>query len=151
MRLAATAASMSRDPSTQVGAVIVRPDKTIASTGFNGFPRGVDDSPARYEDRDLKYRLVVHAELNAIVSARTPLDGCVLYATLQPCCECAKAIVQAGIAAVVALPPFGDAAERWKTDHAYAALMFREAGVAHYIVLADNTLVRLDAVEADAQ
>src|SRR4029079_7987520 len=106
-------ARKSKDPSTKVGCVIIRPDRTQASAGFNGFPRGVEDTPERYADREIKYGLVVHAEANAIVTAREPLHGYTLYCTHSPCCECAKLIVQAGIARVVAPAPSDDLRTRW--------------------------------------
>jgi dCMP deaminase len=69
-------AAKSKDTSTKVGAVVVRPNQSVASTGWNGFPRGVLDTAARYENRETKYRFVCHAEANAITSAREPLEGC---------------------------------------------------------------------------
>lgn len=117
----------SRDPSTQVGAVIVRPDRTIASVGFNGFPRGTSDDPALYADREVKYQRVVHAEINAILSAREPLSGYCLYvAPLHPCSQCAAAIIQSGIKRVVAQTSNrADWADRFKM----AKQLFDEAGV----------------------
>lgn len=124
----------SRDPSTKVGAVIVRPDKTIASVGFNGFPRGVADLDERYADRPTKYRMVVHAEANAIVSAREPLHGCSLYVhPLFPCSSCAALAIQAGIVRVATPPPEGDL-ERWRESFEASAEMFVEAGVAFDLV-----------------
>ena len=47
---------------------------------------------------------MVHAELNAILNARGKnLKGARLYVDLFPCNECAKAIIQSGIAEVVYL------------------------------------------------
>lgn len=95
----------SKDPSTKCGAVIVRPNRTIASLGYNGFPRGIDDSPAIYADREAKYARVVHAEMNAILSCTERPQGFTLYTFSQgwgPCCDrCAAHIIQAGITRVV--------------------------------------------------
>lgn len=102
LTLAGEVAKWSKDPSTQVGAVIFRPDLTIVSMGFNGFPRGTDDAPELYENRAIKYERVIHAELNAILSAREPLKGYSIATTLYPCSRCAGAIIQAGLARVVA-------------------------------------------------
>lgn len=77
-KLCDAAASMSKDPSTKVGAVIVRPDKTTLGPAWNGFPRGCDDGPELYADRDTKLRRIVHAEMNAVVSA-----GCFLRPGLR--------------------------------------------------------------------
>ncbi len=101
LELAKHVAQWSKDPSTQVGAVIVDDLRRIVSVGYNGFPRGVVDSAERYEDRKQKYALVVHAEANAILSPQQSVRGCTLYATLHPCEECAKLVVQAGLTRVV--------------------------------------------------
>ena len=124
--LAATVARWSRDPSTRVGAVIVRPDRTVSSMGYNGFPRGVSDIDERYNDRPTKYQFICHAEANAIVSAHEPLVGHTLYATLFPCNECAELIIQSGIKTIVA-PKEGN--ERWTDSHKVASQMFEEAKV----------------------
>lgn len=93
--LANLVGSWSKDPSTKVGAVIVRPDRTIASVGYNGFPRGVDDTYTTREDKLLR---TVHAEANAILAAREPLHGYTLYVTpLHPCANCTGLIIQSGI------------------------------------------------------
>jgi dCMP deaminase len=123
-------ATRSKDPSTQVGAVIVRPDRTIAAVGYNGFPRGVDDEPERYAHRPTKLLMTVHAETNAILTAREPLHGCTIYvAPLHPCAACAGVIVQAGIARVVT--PWSKAIRpaAWADSFRAAETMFREAGI----------------------
>jgi dCMP deaminase len=97
-------ATRSKDPSTQLGCVIVGPAHEIRSTGYNSFPRGIrDDVPGRAE-RPEKYLWVEHAERNAIYNAAragTALEGCTLYVELMPCMDCARGIVQAGIVEVV--------------------------------------------------
>lgn len=97
-------ARRSKDPSTQVGCVIVGPAHEIRSTGYNSLPRHVDDNaPERFE-RPEKYLWFEHAERNAIYNAAragTPLEGCTIYTDLMPCMDCARAIVQAGIVEVV--------------------------------------------------
>ena len=128
--LAQSVAGWSRDPSTQVGAVIVRPNRTIASIGYNGFPRGVCDLSQRLQDREEKLAMTVHAELNAILAAREPLHGFTLYVwPFHPCASCAAAIIQAGITEVVAPIAPADVAERWKRSLRIAQTMFDEAGV----------------------
>ncbi len=130
IELARHIATWSKDPSSKVGTVIVDPDRRIISTGYNGFPMGVSDNPRRYDNRDLKYRLIVHAEPNAILQARTDLTGCVLYSWPFPTCErCAGLIIQAGIVRVVS-PPCPDArADRWAHSIIVARGMYQEAGV----------------------
>lgn len=125
--LASHVAGWSKDPSTKVGAVIVRPDKTVASIGFNGLPRGVEDSDTRLHDRQLKYPMTVHAEVNAILHAREPLHGYTIYvAPLNPCSNCAAAIIQSGIKRVMAMAQINP---RWEESNALAQTMFEEAGV----------------------
>ena len=69
-------------------------------------PMGCNDEDFPWNVRegalnDTKYAYVVHAELNAILNATTPLKGCTLYVTLYPCNECTKAILQSGIKEIV--------------------------------------------------
>ena len=106
MGIATLAAMRSKDPSTQVGACIVNQDKRIMSMGYNGMPRNCNDDEfpwGREEDHfNSKYLYVCHAEFNAILNCdRGNLRGCTVYVTLFPCNECAKAIIQSGIAEVV--------------------------------------------------
>jgi dCMP deaminase len=102
LELAKHVSSWSKD-TTQVGAVIVEPyTKKVVGLGYNGFPRGVNDDPSRYTDRDTKLKFVCHAELNAILNANGPVAGCDIYVyptMMNPasCPECSKAIVQSGI------------------------------------------------------
>lgn len=130
MDLAFFVAQWSKDPSTKVGSVIVRPDKTIASTGYNGFPRGVEDLEERYNDRPTKLLYTVHGETNAILSAKEPLHGYSLFVTGCPCNECAKNIIQSGITTVV-FPKdnYFSTSERWKDSVAATRTMFKEADV----------------------
>jgi len=102
--LAEAVSFKSKDTSAKVGAVIVAPDLVVVATGYNGFPRGVDDAPALLNDQREKLERVCHAELNAIVNATrssTALKRCTIYVNKFPCYECCKAIVQAGITRIV--------------------------------------------------
>lgn len=106
MGVAMLAARRSKDPNTQVGACIVSPDNIIISTGYNGMPKGCSDDEFPWErtGEETKYPYVVHAELNAILNANgRDLRGSRLYVALFPCNECAKAIIQSGVAEVVYL------------------------------------------------
>lgn len=128
--LARYVATASKDPSTQCGAVIVDASRRVVSLGYNGFPRGVDDSQERYADREVKLRMVAHAEANAILFAGRPLSGCTLYTyPFQPCAGCAKLVIQSGIRECVAPVTPADLLERWGVDLSAAWLMFAEAGV----------------------
>lgn len=130
IKLAQEISTWSKDAGTRVGAVIVRPDRTICSVGFNGFPRGVEDNPSAIANRDTKLLRTIHAELNAILSAKEPLAGYSLFVwPFQPCAQCAAAIIQAGIADVYC--PYNDhlAHERWSESFKAALQMFDEAEV----------------------
>jgi len=105
MALAHLSSKRSKDPSTQVGAVIVDENHKIVSIGYNGMPRGINDETIPWEREgdflNTKYPYVVHAELNAILNSPRSVNGCTCYVTLFPCNECAKAIIQSGIKKVV--------------------------------------------------
>ncbi len=127
--LAREVSTWSKDPSTKVGAVIVRPDKTIAALGFNGFARGMSDAPELYADRDKKLMRVVHAEENAIISAAEKLHGYTLFCTLLPCAHCALLVIQSGIRCVVAPEPSAAHVERWGKHFEETREMLHEADV----------------------
>ena len=122
-------ALLSKDPSTKVGAVIFDPKRRLVSAGYNGFARGIEDSAERLEDRATKYKLVLHAEKNAIMFATAPLDNCTLVVT-HPCCsQCAALVIQAGIKHVVWPQPTFEFVTRWADDLALTHQQFLEAGV----------------------
>ena len=95
----------SKDQSTQIGAVIVGIDNEVLSTGYNSFPRGLDDNRPERQERPQKYFWMVHAEINAIVNAARigiPIKNSIIYLTCGlPCADCAKAIINAGIKKIV--------------------------------------------------
>lgn len=127
LELAKLVSKWSKDPSTKVGAVIVDPLRRIVSLGYNGFARGVEDSEERYNNREEKYKLVVHAERNAIIFATRSLQGCTIYTyPFMPCAPCAGMIIQSGIGRVVAPK---DANPRWQEDFKLTRKMFEEAGL----------------------
>jgi dCMP deaminase len=131
LALAKEVATWSKDPSTQVGAVTVGAKKEVLSQGFNGFPRGIKDTPERYNHRETKYKFVVHAEMNAIYNATysgTSLDGATLYTYGLPICsECAKGIIQVGIKKVVIEK--SKELDNWNESLRLSKEMFAEAGV----------------------
>ena len=127
------AAEKSKDPSTKIGAVLVR-DNHIISTGFNGFPIGVLDKKNRYADREVKYDLVVHAEDNSVLSAaRFGIStlGTILYTQGVPCNECAKSVIQAGVKKVVYHTqwPLLTNSISWVEACKISSIMLEEAGV----------------------
>lgn len=127
LRRAALVAESSKDPSTRVGAVIVDGMRRPVSDGYNGFPMGVADTPGRLNDRETKLKLILHAELNAVLFANRDLDGCAVYTwPFMPCSRCAAALIQKRVNRVVS---FAGAPRRWAGDFALAAEMFAEVGV----------------------
>jgi dCMP deaminase len=124
--LAKYISTWSKDPSTKCGSVITDKYNRIISTGFNGFPQGIQDD-ARLKDRDTKYEMIVHAEQNSILFAKQDLHGCSIYTwPYQPCSVCAAVIVQAGIQRVVS-PQIS--AKRWEASFKLANDMFKEANI----------------------
>ena len=117
----------SKDPSTKFGAVIVDQDRRIVSTGYNGFAKGIEDKEDLLLDREKKYKLIVHGEMNAIVFAQRSLKGCTLYTTpLLPCSTCASVVIQSGITRVVSWTTDNP---RWLESIELSQQMFVEAGV----------------------
>jgi dCMP deaminase len=128
MEVAQKASEKSKDPSTQVGAVIVDYENRLVSLGYNGFARGMLDAPAYYENREYKYDRIVHAEINAILFAeRSRLEGSTLYTfPFLPCHRCAVLVIQAGIEKVVS---YQDDTERWQESFNKTLSYLKEAGV----------------------
>jgi dCMP deaminase len=131
LEMARLVSTWSKDPSTQVGAVITR-GQFVVSLGFNGHPKGVADTPDRLENREAKYRTIIHAEMNAILTAKQDLEGCTIYVwPFMPCSQCGSAVVQAGIKRVVAPKSDND---RWAESFAFTTEIFHEAGVELVII-----------------
>lgn len=131
LHLAQVHSELSKDPSTKVGAIIVNGDRQILSSGFNGFPRGIEDTEERLNNRDTKLKLVVHAEQNAICAAAwngTRLLNGKMYITHAPCSRCSLEIIQSGVY-TVKHPPISWMPERWQEDMYFAQRLLREAGI----------------------
>jgi len=127
-------ATLSKDPSTKVGAVLFDEKRRIVSAGYNGFARGVADTDKRLSNRDVKYRLVLHAEKNAILFATGPTHGCTMVVTHPCCAQCAALIIQAGVAHVMWPKPAAEFEERWRQDLVLTREQFTEAGVSIFEV-----------------
>ncbi len=128
--LAEQIATWSKDPSRGVGAVIVSPMRQVIATGYNGLPRGFADLPERLQ-RPVKYDIIVHAEMNAIVQcARNAVSpvGATLYSSFSPCVNCALSIVQAGIERVVTWA-IEEGDEHWNDSIAKSIVLFEETGI----------------------
>jgi len=120
----------SKDPSRKIGAIAVR-NRKILSTGYNGFPKGIEDSEERYSNRELKYQYVVHAEMNCIYNAAEngiSLRDSTLYIWGLPVCgDCALGIIQAGVSRVVSVSE--GTPDRWIEAIGKTNEIFKEAGV----------------------
>jgi dCMP deaminase len=141
LEMAVKHSGMSKDPNTKVGAVIVGPDREVRAVGFNGFPRGVEDTPERLNDRELKLDLIVHAEMNAILAASmvgVPLKGCSLYLAAtdksgeiwggEPCCRCVVGIIQTGIREIVSYAP-KNGPTKWASSLLLSRGLIKEVGI----------------------
>jgi dCMP deaminase len=114
LELASLVASWSKDPSTKAGGVIIRPDRTVVSVGFNGFPKNMPDNPEWYANREEKYSRVVHCEINAMIHSYENLKGYTLYTfPFAPCDRCVVQMLQAGIVRFIFPEPTADALTRW--------------------------------------
>jgi dCMP deaminase len=130
-------AAKSKDESTKIGCVVVGPDNEIRTTGYNSFPRGIDDSIASRQTRPEKYFFMEHAERNAIYNAArigVSLKNCRLYVDRHPCDGCARGIVQSGIREVIIDADADSFKEqgfndRWKESIGYARQILDEAKV----------------------
>lgn len=136
LKIAREISTWSKDPSKQIGAVLVGGQKQIISQGYNGFPRGVNDTKERYVNREEKYKFMVHGEANCVYNAihnGCALRGSTIYVSGLPVCsECAKLIIQTGISRVVmdTLPTEAKPGQiDWAESSKLAILMFNEAGV----------------------
>ena len=126
LEMAELVGSWSKDPSTKVGAVIVDDDRRVISLGYNGFPKGVADNE-RLEDREEKYKMIVHAERNALLFSNSDLTNCTMFTyPFMPCPVCAGMIIQSGIKRVVSVESNN---ERWEKDFAISRKMFNEAEI----------------------
>jgi dCMP deaminase len=126
LELARFISNWSLDPSTKVGAVISDKHNRVVSIGYNGFPKGIKDDE-RLNDRETKYKIIVHGEINAITFANRNLENCTLYTyPFEPCPRCAGIIIQSGIKRIVA--PINKI-DRWENDFKLSRQLFNEANI----------------------
>ncbi len=140
LALAKQISQWSKDPSTKIGAIAVGEKGQVLAQGFNGFPRGIDDSDDRYYNKETKYKYVVHAEMNVIFNATyngVSLDGATLYITGLPACsDCAKGIIQVGIKRVVMEKT--ELPEHWQDSCKFTEKLFQESGVEYVFISTNN-------------
>jgi dCMP deaminase len=130
LRIAHEVLTWSKDPGTKVGCVLVK-DKRIIATGYNGFPANLSDALPRYNDREYKLAITIHAEKNALFNAAkngANTEGCSAYVTFPPCSQCAAALIQAGVKLVFCPNP-KSAPERWQKTLTTGSDILTEAGV----------------------
>jgi dCMP deaminase len=132
LRVANTLAEWSKDRSRGVGCVIVGPKGDIRATGYNGFPRGVNDDISDRHNRPQKYLWTEHAERNAIYNAAregVSLSGCTMFLPWFPCADCARGIIQSGISTLVCgqRPDMND--PKWGDGFSVVGEMLNEAGL----------------------
>lgn len=126
LELAKLVSTWSKDPSTKIGAVIAD-GKFLVSIGYNGFPVGLKDSDERLYDRDVKYKYIIHGDMNAILNASRSVNGCTMYTyPFMPCSRCAVHIVQSGISRVVSIL---DTPDNWRHDIVLSENVFHEVGI----------------------
>jgi dCMP deaminase len=135
IKLAKEVSTWSIDPSTKVGCVLVK-NKRVISTGYNGFPKNISDNFDRLMDREQKYEITVHAEVNAVTTAAlhgVSTEGSTTYITLMPCSRCASVLINAGVTAVCVLanPVIPD---RWLSNFILASKLLAEAGVTYQTI-----------------
>lgn len=131
MNLAEHVSGWSKDRSAKVGCVIVGPHHEVRATGYNGFPRGSDDTVEDRHQRPLKYKWVEHSERNAVANAArcgTSLNGCTAYTPFFPCTDCGRLLAQSGIVKIVTLEPDWTH-ERWGSDFKVSLEILEESGV----------------------
>lgn len=135
LRLAQEVASWSIDPSTKVGCVLVR-NRRVVSTGYNGFPKNISDNFERLMDREKKYEITVHAEVNAVTTAAlhgVSTEGCNAYVTFSPCSHCAAVLINAGIQEVYVVGG-SIIPDRWLSNFITASNLLAEAGVLYKVL-----------------
>ncbi len=140
LELAKEVSTWSKDPSSKIGVIAVGSKGQVLAQGYNGFPRGIEDTKDRYEDKELKYKYIVHGEMNVIYNANyngVSLDGATLYVTgLPTCSNCALGVIQVGVKRVVM--EITDIPPKWKDSWELTQKLFQEAGV-EYDFISTNT------------
>ena len=126
-------AMRSKDESTHIGAVIVGTNNEVRATGYNSFPRGIDDTVPERQERPEKYFWFAHGEINAVAQAAMvgiPVGGCKIYTNGMPCTGCAKYLINAGIKEVIVDKAWdADNAEKWSDEARRSMEMFDESEV----------------------
>lgn len=127
LEMAQLISTWSKDPSTKVGSVITDKNHKVVSIGYNGLPSSIPDYQSILENREEKYKFIIHAETNAILTANTSVKGCTVYTyPFLPCTNCASMVIQAGIVRVVS---FRCVDNRWSVKLNDSKRLFEIAGI----------------------
>ena len=135
LRLAKEVSTWSIDPSTKVGCVLVK-NKRVISTVYNGFPKNISDNFDRLLDREKKYEITVHAEVNAVTTAAlhgVSTEGSIAYVSFSPCSRCAAVLINAGISEVY-VTGGSIIPDRWLSNFITASTLLAEAGVSYEVI-----------------
>jgi dCMP deaminase len=135
LRLAKEVSTWSIDPSTKVGCILVK-NKRVISTGYNGFPKNISDNFDRLLDREKKYEITVHAEVNAVTTAAlhgVSTEGSIAYVSFSPCSRCAAVLINAGISEVY-VTGGSIIPDRWLSNFITASTLLAEAGVSYEVI-----------------
>lgn len=126
-------ASLSKDESTHIGAIVVGQDNEIRSVGYNSFPRGINDNVSERQERPEKYHWFAHAEANCVANAAlcgVSLKGCGMYTNGIPCTTCVHMIINSGISEVIVDRKWNDNNyNQWVEQAERTKIMFAEAGI----------------------
>jgi dCMP deaminase len=130
LELAQHISTFSKDPSTKVGAVIFDDNNRVISMGYNGLPQKISDTDQRYDNRELKYKIIIHAEMNAILFSKKDLTNCSIATwPFLSCSNCTSAIIQAGIKRIISPKLPVELEKRWKESCDLSLDLYREANV----------------------
>jgi len=134
MDLAKQVGTWSKDPSKKIGAIAIGSKGQVLAQGYNGFPRGIDDNESRLNNKETKYKYVVHAEMNLIYNATfngISLNGSTVYVSGLPVCsECAKGLIQVGVKQIVmSKDSLEGADEKWLDSFELTIALINEAGI----------------------
>ena len=136
LELAKHVSTWSKDPSTKVGAVLAN-NKEFYSFGYNGFPPNIEDNN-RYNNRSIKYDLIIHAEINAVLNAHKDVRGTWLYIyPMPPCIRCSAQLITAGVSGIIIHNDFWllkNDMKRWEESFNKSKKLFKEAGVFFHIM-----------------
>ena len=123
----------SKDPSTKVGALFIsNTSHRVLTMGYNGMPRGFDETKDERWKRPEKYMYVEHAERNAIYNAcrsGVPLEDSTAFVTLFPCTDCIRAMVQCGVKRIVTYELTDKVSEQWRKNFEYSMEIAKECGI----------------------